>query len=184
MIRLSDVHYRYPASGWVLKGIDLSIDTGEYVFVCGASGSGKSTLGYLFNGLIPHFFGGTLEGSVEVAGADTKGQSVSALFSQVGLVLQNADAQLFNSTVEDEIAFGLESLGLPSSQIEENIRDISKTLQIEDLLNRSPMALSGGEKRLVTIACVLCLNPALLVLDEPYAHLDWEGVRRVREALW
>lgn len=183
MIRLSDVHYRYPTSESVLEGIDLSVDEGEYVFVCGPSGSGKSTLGYLLNGLIPHFLGGTLRGSVAVSGADTKGLRVSDLFSQVGLVLQNADAQLFNSTVENEIAFGLESLGLPGREIDQKIQGISETLHIEPLLNRSPISLSGGEKRLVAIASVLCLNPSLLVLDEPYAHLDWEGINRVREAL-
>lgn len=183
MIQLRDVYYRYPGSEWVLKGIDLSINEREYVFVCGTSGSGKSTLGYLLNGLIPHFFGGTLNGSVSVAGANTTERNVSELFPKVGLVLQNADAQLFNSTVENEIAFGLESLGLPADQIDKRIGEISETLHIENLLNRSPMALSGGEKRLVAIASMLCLNPPILVLDEPYAHLDCEGIRRVREAL-
>ncbi|MGI9568375.1 MAG: ATP-binding cassette domain-containing protein, partial [Desulfobulbia bacterium] len=79
--------------------MDLSVADGEYLFLCGANGSGKSTLGYLFNGLIPHFFGGTLQGSVIVDDTNTGESSVSELFSHVGLVLQNSDAQLFNSTV-------------------------------------------------------------------------------------
>ena len=183
MIRLSNIRYRYPNTGWVLKGIDLTIDDGEYVFVCGANGSGKSTLGYLFNGLIPNFFGGTLEGSVSVGRFNTREQRISDLFLQVGLVFQNADAQLFNSTVENEIAFGLESLGLSGREMDKRIREISETLHIENLLGRSPMSLSGGEKRLVAIAAVLCLNPSVLVLDEPYASLDWEGITRVRRVL-
>ena len=94
MIQLRDIRYRYPSTSWVLQGIHLSVDAGEYVFVGGANGSGKSTLGYLFNGLIPHFFGGTLEGSVSVNAMNTLNQSVSELFSHVGLVLQNADAKI------------------------------------------------------------------------------------------
>ena len=183
MIRLRDVWYRYPNSGWALEGIDLSIDEGEYIYVCGANGSGKSTLGYLFNGLIPHFLGGTLKGSVLVKDMDTMERSVSDLLSQVGLVFQNADAQLFSNTVEDEIVFGLENLGLPPCEIDERINEISNMIQIEDLLDRAPISLSGGEKRLVAIASVLCLNPSLLLLDEPYANLDWDGIHRVRKVL-
>jgi energy-coupling factor transporter ATP-binding protein EcfA2 len=183
MIRISNIHYRYPRSGWALNGIDLTMDDGEYIVVYGPNGSGKSTLAYLFNGLIPHFLDGTLKGSVIVNGTDTKKSSPADLFSFVGLVLQNADAQLFNSTVENEIAFGLESLGLPGREIDRRIKEISKALHIEELLGRSPTTLSGGEKRLVAIASVLCLDPPLLLLDEPYANLDWEAVNRVREIL-
>jgi energy-coupling factor transport system ATP-binding protein len=185
LIELNQIHYRYSDTPdeWVLRGVDLFLNRREYVFILGASGSGKSTLGYLFNGLIPHFFEGTLHGSVAVNGSDTRDLSVADLFPHVGLVLQNADAQLFNSTVENEISYGLESLGLPASEIDRQIRWVTEMLHIEDLLDRSPMALSGGEKRLVAIASMLCLNPPMLLLDEPYAHLDWEGTRRVRDAL-
>jgi energy-coupling factor transport system ATP-binding protein len=183
MILLRDVRYRYPSAKWVLQGIHLSIDAGEYVFVGGANGSGKSTLGYLFNGIIHHFLGGTLEGSVSVNETNTLELGVSELFNHVGLVMQNADAQLFNSTVEDEIAFGLESLGLPSGEIDKRVTEISKRLNLEDFLGRSPAALSGGEKRLVALASVLCLNPSVLLLDEPYGDLDWEATQRVQQTL-
>ena len=183
MIRLSGIRYRYPRTGWVLNGVDLSVDQGEYVLIGGRNGSGKSTLGYIFNGVIPHHFGGTLQGSATVAGLDILEHKVSDLFAHVGLVLQNADAQLFNSTVEDEIAFGLESLGVPGPEISERIGRISLALGLEDLLSRSPMTLSGGEKRLVAVASVLCLNPAVLLLDEPYGDLDWAVTERVRQTL-
>jgi energy-coupling factor transport system ATP-binding protein len=181
VITLSHVSYRYPGAtnGWTLEGINLTIMDGEFLLICGSSGSGKSTLAYLLNGLVPHFFGGDFKGSVEVDGKDTREMSVSGLLPKVGLVLQNTDAHLFCSTVEDEIAFGLESVGLPPSGIEARVRWITEMLDIQSLLRRAPQALSGGEKRLVAIASVLCLNPSVLVLDEPFAHLDWEGMRRV-----
>ena len=167
----------------MLKGIDLSISKGDYLLVCGGSGSGKTTLSYLLNGLVPHFFDGTLEGSVIVEGRETKDCTVADLITSVGLVFQNAEAQLFNSTVEDEIAFGLESLGLPGREMGETIERIAAALYIQHLLGRSPSTLSGGEKRVVAIASVLSLTPPVLVLDEPLAHLDWESARKVREVL-
>jgi energy-coupling factor transport system ATP-binding protein len=182
-VDIKDIHYRYPGTEWILNGIDLAIDPGEYTVILGANGSGKSTLGYLFNGLVPHFFGGSLQGTVTVNGIDTKNSDVSELFSHVGLVIQNADAQLFNNTVENEIAFGLESLEISAGEIEKRITDLSAKLNIEDLLDRSPETLSGGEKRLVSIAAILCLSPSVLVLDEPYSNLDWKGIQRVRNLL-
>ena len=185
MIHLSKVRYRYDEGPgeWVLNGIDLSVSKGEYLLLCGGSGSGKTTLAYLLNGLAPHFFEGTLEGSVRVQGRDTKDCTVADRLPIVGLVFQNAEAQLFNSTVENEVAFGLESLGLPASEIKESIERTAAMLRIQHLLDRSPATLSGGEKRLVAIASVLSLSPPVLVLDEPLAHLDWEGVGKVRELL-
>ncbi len=185
MIQLSNVRYRYgQAPGeWALDGIDLSVTKGEYLLLCGGSGSGKTTLAYLLNGLVPHFFEGTLEGSVIVKGRNTNDCTVTDLLSSVGLVFQNAEAQLFNGTVENEIAFGLESLGLPAGEIEKSIERTAAMLRIQHLLERSPATLSGGEKKLVAIASVLSLNPPILVLDEPLAHLDWEGVRKTRDLL-
>jgi energy-coupling factor transporter ATP-binding protein EcfA2 len=185
VIRLTNISYRYPdtADRRVLEGVNLSIRDGEYVLICGRSGSGKSTLGYLFNGLIPHFLGGDLRGSVHVNGSDTREVTIAELLRKVGLVFQNSDAQLFNSTVENEIAFGLESLGLTARKIEGQIHSVAETLGIGSLLHRSPMSLSGGEKRIVAIASVLCLDPPLLLLDEPFAHLDWQAARRLRDTL-
>jgi energy-coupling factor transporter ATP-binding protein EcfA2 len=116
-IQIDRVLYRYPGGDWALKGLELILEAGEYTVMFGANGSGKSTAAYLMNGLIPHFFMGELQGTVTVAGLDTRMADVGQLFGRVGLVLQNTDAQLFSSTVEDEIAFGLESLGLPATTI-------------------------------------------------------------------
>jgi len=185
VIRLSNIRYQYPDTNGpgALQGIDLTVDKGEYLLLCGGSGSGKSTLGYLLNGLIPHFFGGILGGRVSILGQDTENLTVEDLFSTVGLVFQNTDAQLFNSTVKNEIAFGLESLGRPAPEIEKEILRTADAVGIMHLLDCSPTALSGGEKRLVAIASVLCLAPPVMVLDEPLAHLDWQGAKRVRKIL-
>ncbi len=184
MIELHRVNYRYSQTGsWILNDINLEIHPGEYVLLCGASGSGKSTLCRTFNGLIPHFHGGILEGRVLVVGKDTHTHSVNDLFAQVGMVFQNPEAQLFNRTVERELAFGLESLGLPRDSIHARIAASAATVGITDLLTRRPQQLSGGERQLVAIASILALQPQVLVLDEPFAHLDAPNVRRVQAAL-
>ena len=177
------MHYRYPGGDWALKGLELILDAGEYTVMFGANGSGKSTAAYLMNGLIPHFFMGELQGTVTVAGLDTRTADVGQLFGRVGLVLQNTDAQLFCSTVEDEIAFGLESLGLPAATIEKRIRETAAALGIERLLGRAPETLSGGERRLAAMASVLGADPPILVLDEPFSNLDWKYAHRVRTLL-
>ncbi len=185
MIEIDHIHYRYTSAGpgWVLEDLSLHIEPGEYVLICGASGSGKSTLCRTFNGLIPHFYGGVLEGKVWVAGLDTGTHPVSELFSHVAMIFQNPEAQLFNSTVERELAFGLESLGLPRDEIRQRVAESAEIVGISGLLSRNPHQLSGGEQQLVVIAAALALHPQMIVLDEPYANLDPANVRQVRNAL-
>jgi energy-coupling factor transporter ATP-binding protein EcfA2 len=185
VIQVRNLRYSYAGAGsdWVLEDLNLDVEPGEYVLVCGPSGSGKSTLCRTFNGLIPHFYGGRMEGRVRVAGLDTREHAVSELFAHVGLVFQNSEAQLFNSTVESELAFGLESLGVPRGEIDRRVRQITEVVEITPLLHREPHRLSGGEQRLVAIAAALALRPEVLVLDEPYASLDPANVDRVRAAL-
>lgn len=175
--------YRKAAESRVLAGIDLQIRCGEYILICGASGSGKSTLCRTFNGLIPHFYEGDFAGEIRIAGITTARQSVSRLFPEVGLVFQNPEVQLFNQSVEKEIAFGLESLGLPRPEIKKRIVESAETIGIERLLLRNPHELSGGEQQLVSIAAILALQPQFIVLDEPYANLDPVNVGLVRSVL-
>ncbi len=184
LIQLEHVRYRYPdASAYALDDVHLNIDAGEYVLLAGASGSGKSTFCRLLNGLIPEFYGGSLDGSVRVEGTDTRARPVHEWIARVGLVFQNPEAQLFNSTVAREIAFGLESLGLPREEIASRIAQTLQMAQIEPLANRAPHALSGGEQQLVAIAAILALRPRVLVLDEPFANLDPAALARVRSLL-
>jgi len=175
--------YRGGQGCWVLKDIDLQIHSHEYLLICGASGSGKSTLCRTFNGLIPHFYKGTLHGSVNIAGINTAERSVGDLFATVGMVFQNPEVQLFNQTVTREIAFGLESLGLSREEITSRIGESAKIIEIDHLLSRSPHELSGGEQQLVALAAILALKPQIIVLDEPYANLDPRNVTRVRGVL-
>lgn len=185
MIRVNHLHYRYTRAGprWILEDLNLCIEPGEYVLISGASGSGKSTLCRTFNGLIPHFYGGTMKGEVWVAGLDVSAHPVSELFAHVGMIFQNPDAQLFNSSVKRELAFGLESLGLPRDEIQRRVAESAGIIGISALLPRDPRHLSGGEQQLVIIAAALALGPQVMVLDEPYAHLDPANVVRVRSAL-
>ncbi len=184
LVELEHVRYRYPdASAYALDDINLNIRVGDYVLLAGASGSGKSTFCRLLNGLIPHFYGGSLDGSVRIEDVDTRARPVHEWFAHVGLVFQNPDAQLFNSSVAREIAFGLESLGLPREEIRERIEWTLQAVQIESLRDRPPHSLSGGEQQLVAIAAILALRPRVLVLDEPFANLDPASIARVRMLL-
>jgi energy-coupling factor transport system ATP-binding protein len=184
VLSFEKVSYRYDGmEDWALRGVDLTVAEGEYVLVAGASGSGKSTFCRLATGLAPHFHGGDLNGRVLVDGLDTREVPVSRLFGHVGLVFQNIDAQLFNRTVEDELGFGLEVLGLEPGEIEKRRQWVSDVLKLGPLLERSPHQLSGGEKQRVVLGAILALRPRLLLLDEPFAHLDPEGSAGLRSLL-
>ena len=185
IIKTSEVRYAYPKSDdrWILDGVNISVAQREYILLCGASGSGKSTLCRMLNGLIPHFYGGTLHGEISISGLITANTSVGTLFEHVGIVFQNPEAQLFNRTVKREIVFGLESLGLPRAEIEKRLSSITELINIRDLMPRNPHELSGGEQQLVSIAAILALHPKLIVLDEPYANLDPFNVDTIRDLL-
>lgn len=184
LVTLERVRYRYEgASLYALDNISLEIKSGEYVLLAGASGSGKSTLCRLLNGLVPHFHGGVLEGRVCVDGLDTREHTVSELFAHVGLVFQDPEAMLFNSTVEREIAFGLESLGVPRDEMRERIRWALQVTGLSNLRLRPPHALSGGEQQRVALAAILALRPRVLALDEPFANLDPATAEHLRTLL-
>ncbi len=184
ILRFEKVSYRYPGMGaWALRELDLTIPPDESVLVAGASGSGKSTLCRASIGLVPHFHQGQLVGQVFLDGLDTRQHPVYQLFRHAGLVFQNPDAQLFNQTVEAELAYGLESLGLFALEIEERLTRVKKMLGLESLMKRAPHTLSGGEKQRVALGAILTLRPRILLLDEPFTHLDPEGAEQLRATL-
>jgi energy-coupling factor transport system ATP-binding protein len=184
IIAVKKLTYRYrQASQPVLRNIDLAIGRSDYLLITGRSGSGKSTLCRTFNGLIPHFYGGVLSGDVWVAGQAVSQTPVGQLFDQVAMVFQNPDAQLFCRSVAQEVAFGLESLGLGRRTIAARLDGALDRTGIAKLRRRDPQTLSGGEKHLVLIAALLALRPKVMVLDEPFADLDPANVQMVRRLL-
>jgi energy-coupling factor transport system ATP-binding protein len=182
-LHLEQVSYDYPGGHPALRGIDLSLEPGSYTVLFGPNGSGKSTFAYLPNGLAPHVLGGSLRGRVATCGRDTRTHRPESLFHLAGVVFQNPEAQLFSTTVRDELAFGLENLGLGADAVEDRIRETADLLGILDLLGRAPDTLSGGEQRLAALASVLVLDSPILLLDEPFANLDWRFAPRLDEIL-
>jgi len=179
------LHYAYPplvTDGQpvsVFQGLDLAIDHGEFVSIMGPTGIGKTTLCLTLNGIVPHSTGGVFKGDVWVEGTNTKETDVATLASMVGIVFQDPESQFFNMAVEDEVAFGPESLGLEPRLIEERIEWALGIVGMQELRRRSPFHLSGGQKQRVAIASILAMQPKILVLDEPTSGLDPIGKAEV-----
>ncbi len=181
MIQVHDLHYAYPAlpdsgpSPWVLRGIDLQMRAGEWVALMGPTGSGKSTLALSLLGVVPQSLGGRIRGRVTVAGQDTRTTPVPELARTVGLVFQDPETQFLAATVEDELAFGLESFGVPRDEMQRRIRQRLRQVGMDGSEARTPHELSGGEMQRVALAAVLAMEPDVLVLDEPTTSLDPAG---------
>ncbi len=169
MIHVENITYRYDgskASG--LRGISLTIEAGESVAVMGPNGSGKTTLARCLNALLL-----PTTGTVSVDGMDTRDcTTLQEIRRRVGMVFQNPDNQIVSATVEREIAFGLENLGLPYQELHERVDEMLVRFHLERYRYHSPHYLSGGEKQRLALAAVLAMRPSYLVLDEPTTLLD------------
>ena len=184
LIELRDVYFTYEGEkNPALKGINLEIKEGEFVLLTGPSGCGKSTLCRLLNGLIPHFYGGDLKGEVIVDGLDVRSTPTYEMAKHVGMVFQNPENQLFNSSVEREIAFGLESLGFPPDEMERRVEEVLRAFNLVELRDAPPYMLSGGQQQKVAIASIIALRPKIIVLDEPTANLDPLSAEEILELL-
>jgi energy-coupling factor transporter ATP-binding protein EcfA2 len=168
---------------WVIDGLDLRVRPGDWLAVMGASDVGKTTLCLLLAGLAPHLTGGTMEGRIIVAGHDTNQNPPPALADSVGLLFQESEAQLFNPTVEAEVAWGLENLGLAVDEIQARLDEVLALLRLDHARQRPPETLSGGEKKRLALASVLAMRPPLLILDEPMGGLDPAGRQQVLATL-
>ncbi len=163
----------------ILRDLSLQVPQGQTLLILGASGSGKSSLALTFNGLIPHSIGEVLSGQVQVAGADTQQTPVAQLAQRVGILFQDPDAQFATLTVEDEIVFGLENLGLDPAGMEARLETALSQVGMLHARHRPVYALSGGEKQRIALAALLAMQPEVLVFDEPTANLDSVGTQQV-----
>lgn len=178
--------YAYPDTDLpALRDLSFSIAPGELMLLLGANGAGKSTLCYALAGFVPHFFNGEIEGEITLDGHSMRSAQLRDWVRRVGLVLQNPFNQITGAraTVFEEVAFGLENLGVPREEIGRRVQQVLERLKIAPLAERSPFALSGGQMQRVAIASIVVLEPRLLVLDEPTAQLDPAGTEEVIEVL-
>ena len=186
IIEMECVSFSYGTAAdgaYALKDIDLSIEEGTFVGLIGPSGAGKSTLASAITGAIPHHYRGRLFGSTLVAGLDTCEASLTDIAKVAGSVLQDIDAQMVASVVEDELLFGLENFGIDHREIEGRIASALDAVGIADLRHREIATLSGGQKQKVAIAAILAMTPRVIVMDEPTSALDPASARDVFEVL-
>ncbi|MFE1952423.1 ABC transporter ATP-binding protein [Streptomyces sp. NPDC059524] len=184
MIRFEDVSVTYEgASGPTLRNVELHVPEGELMLLAGPSGVGKSTLLGAVSGLVPHFTGGTLAGRVTVAGRDTRTHKPRELADVVGTVGQDPLAHFVTDTVEDELAYGMESLGLAAPVMRRRVEETLDLLGLVELRDRPISTLSGGQMQRVAIGSVLTPHPRVLVLDEPTSALDPAAAEEVLSVL-
>lgn len=171
--KVDDLSFRYlDSEKWALDGVSLEIRQGEIVVLAGQSGCGKSTLLRCMNGLIPHMYPGEYRGSITIAGERVDAAPMRSLAQKVGLLFQNPENQIFMFSVERDIAFGLENLGVPRTEMRERVDEVMWTLGITPLALRAPHELSDGQKQRVALAGVLAMKPEFVILDEPTSLLD------------
>jgi energy-coupling factor transport system ATP-binding protein len=181
-INLQNVSYKYPLTkAPVLQNINLQINEGEFVAIVGPNGAGKSTLCYTLAGFVPHFFKGEISGTVEVAGLESSKSTLDEWVLNVGLAFQNPFNQISGAkyTVFEEVAFGLENIGVPREEMKGRVEEALKLTDISNLADRSPYSLSGGQQQRVALTSILVMRPKLLVLDEPTSQMDPIGTREV-----
>src|SRR5512142_357978 len=182
IVNLQNVSYKYPLTDSpALQNINLQVNEGEFVALIGPNGAGKSTLCYTVAGFVPHFFKGELTGSVEVAGLESRNSSLSEWVVNVGLAFQNPFNQISGAkyTVFEELAFGLENIGVPRQEMKTRVEEAMGLTGIRDLADRSPYSLSGGQQQRVALTSILVMQPKVLVLDEPTSQTDPIGTREV-----
>ena len=185
LIETENLTYTYP-NGVKPSLIDVTIKIkrGEFVLITGPSGCGKTTLCRCFNGLIPHFYQGKQQGKVIVSGLDVLEQSVHELAKHVGLVFQNPENQLFALSVEKDVAFGLENLGIPKDEMRKRVDKAIHLAGISNLKERPPHELSGGQQQRVAIAAIIAMQPEVIVLDEPTSFLHPLGAKKIFEIVY
>jgi len=170
MIQIKNLHHRYPDGTYALKGIDLTINEGEFLLICGPNGSGKTTLLRIINGLLR-----PTSGSININSTHTS-REVRQI---IGMVFQDPDSQIIGETVKEDVAFGPENLGLPANEIDERVEWALRLMGLNEIPEKPCYLLSGGEKRRLTIAGVIAMKPKVIPFDEPFSFLDYYGIREI-----
>lgn len=174
-IALQNFSYAYNHPKKVLDNITISIEKGSFSVILGPSGAGKTTLCLAVAGAVPHYFGGSSAGKVYVTGIHTQESSMQQLALTVGTVLQDYETQLVTMTVEEEVAFSLENMGILPEEITQRVEEVLAKVGLTGYEKQAVTDLSGGQKQRLVLASVLATNPKILVLDEPTSALDPEG---------
>jgi energy-coupling factor transport system ATP-binding protein len=179
IVSLKDVSFQYDdQEQYALKSVTFDIHDGEWLAIVGHNGSGKSTMAKLLNGLqFPS------KGEIFVCGIQLNDESVWDVRKQLGMVFQNPDNQFVGTTVQDDVAFGLENMGIPREEMVERVQDALKKVKMDQFLYQEPHHLSGGQKQRVAIAGVLALRPSIIILDEATSMLDPRGREEVLETV-
>jgi cobalt transport protein ATP-binding subunit len=177
MIEIRNLHLKYADGTHALRGIDLTVSSGEFLLICGANGSGKTTLIRLLCGLMK-----PTEGSIHINGRNDPYAS-RQVRQVVGMVFQDSDSQIVGETVKEDVAFGPENLGLSKEEIEHRVQWALGVMNLKRLAEKPCYLLSGGEKKRLAIAGVLAMRPQIILLDEPFSHLDFPGIQEVLKHL-
>ncbi len=181
-LKLENINYRYPLSeDNVLKNIDLDIEKGDFWAVIGRNGSGKTTLCNVLRGFVPDFYKGEMTGKITLEGKKLSEYTPGEISRKIGFVFQNPFTQIsgVKETVYEEIAFGLENLGMEVEFIRDKVEEILSLLEIEHLRDKNPYELSGGQGQRVALASIIAMDPDILVIDEPTSQLDPKGTEDV-----
>ena len=184
--KLEDVSYKYPLEDReILKNINLDIKKGEFWAVIGKNGSGKTTLCNVLRRFIPDFYKGELKGKITLEGKELKDYSTKEIVQKVGFVFQNPFTQIsgVKETVFEEIAFGLENLALDAEYIRKRVEETLKLLHIEEVKDKNPYELSGGQGQKVALASIIAMDPEIMVIDEPTSQLDPKGTEEIFEII-
>lgn len=178
-IEFRNVSFRYgEEQPWVLENVSFEIYKDEWVAIIGHNGSGKSTIAKLMNGLLyPE------EGEIIINGTQVNSETVWDVRKQVGMVFQNPDNQFVGTTVQDDVAFGMENRGVPREEMVRRIEEVLKAVRMENYLLTEPHRLSGGQKQRIAIASVLAIQPEVLILDEATAMLDPRGRKEIMQTV-
>ena len=182
-IKVNNLSFSYKDNNKIIDNINLKVNKGEILAVVGLSGSGKTTLCYCLSGIIPHIYSGNLSGEVFIKGNSILDMEMPQIATNIGIVFQNPETQIFFPVVENELAFGPENLCIKRDEIGKRIEEVLSLLNIEDKRYAKTEHLSGGQKQLIALASVLTLKPDILIFDEVMAQIDSKGKKAIKDII-